>query len=133
MPGVDAKGPDALRPPDSVVAFFVYASDYWALLPLVVRQQISGGPALYGVLLGAIGAVAVGAAFILPRLKAKLGPDGIVAGGTVGTAAALVLFRLAREPAIAIAASLHALAGTHSNPRYRGRSGHGARDNRVPV
>lgn len=56
MPGVDAKGPDALRPPDSVVAFFVYASAFWALLPLVVRQQIAGGPALYGVLLGAIGA-----------------------------------------------------------------------------
>ena len=46
MPGVDAKGPDALRPPDSVVAFFVYARAYWALLPLVARQQIAGGQVL---------------------------------------------------------------------------------------
>jgi len=29
---------------------------YWALLPLVARRQITGGAALYGVMLGAIGA-----------------------------------------------------------------------------
>src|SRR3984957_2175092 len=51
-------------------AFFVFASAYWALLPLVARTQIAGGPALYGILLGAIGAGAVGGAFALPRLKA---------------------------------------------------------------
>src|ERR1700733_6568905 len=33
------------------VAFFVFGSAYWALLPLVARTQIAGGPALYGVLL----------------------------------------------------------------------------------
>ena len=33
-----------------------FASAYWALLPLVARRQIAGGPALYGLLLGAIGA-----------------------------------------------------------------------------
>ena len=54
--------------------------------PLVVRNQITGGPNLYGFLLGVIGASAVGAARVLPWLKAKLGPDGVVAAGTVGTA-----------------------------------------------
>ena len=91
------------------VAFFLFASSYWALLPLVARKQIAGGSALYGVLLGAIGAGALSAAFVLPRLKAKLGPDGVVVGGTVGTAAALVLFGLARDPIVACAASV--LAG----------------------
>ena len=59
--------------------FFLFASAYWALLPLVARQQIAGGPGLYGVLLGAIGAGAVGGAFSLPWLKSKLGPDRLMA------------------------------------------------------
>src|SRR5262249_54396257 len=37
------------------VSFFLFASAYWALLPLVTRSQIAGGPELYGYLLGAIG------------------------------------------------------------------------------
>ena len=47
-------------------AFFLFASAYWALLPLIARTQIAGGPDLYGYLLGAIGAAAVGAALGLP-------------------------------------------------------------------
>ena len=88
------------------VAFFLFASAYWALLPLVARSQISGGPELYGILLGAIGAGAVGGAFALPWLKAKFGPDRVVAAGTAGTAATLVLFGLAREPIMGLTASV---------------------------
>ena len=86
--------------------FFLFASAYWALLPLVARNQVAGGPELYGLLLGAIGAGAVGAAFALPWLKRHLGADRLVGGGTIGTAIALVLFALAKQPAIALAASL---------------------------
>ncbi|MFL9936284.1 MFS transporter [Paraburkholderia sp. RL18-103-BIB-C] len=88
------------------VAFFLFASAYWALLPLVARTQMTGGAQLYGVLLGAIGVGAIGGAFTLPRLKAKLGPDRLVAAGTVGTAVALVLFGAAHSAAIALLASL---------------------------
>jgi predicted MFS family arabinose efflux permease len=91
------------------VSFFLFASAYWALLPLVARSRIAGGPGLYGFMLGAIGAGAVGGAFILPWLRAKLGPDRVVAAGTVGTALALVLFGLAREPVAGLTAS--AIAG----------------------
>ena len=91
------------------VAFFLFASAYWALLPLVARHQIAGGPKLYGILLGVIGASAIAGAFALPRLKKELGPDRLVAAGTIGTAGALLLFGLARNPATAIAASV--LAG----------------------
>jgi len=87
-------------------AFFLFASAYWALLPLVARSQIAGGPDLYGFLLGAIGAAAVGGAFALPWLKAKLGPDRLVAVGTLGTAVAMVLFGLARDSATALSASI---------------------------
>ena len=91
------------------IGFFVFASAYWALLPLVARTQIAAGPELYGVLLGAIGAGAIGGVFVLPAAKARLGADGVVAAGTLGTALALVLFGLARSSAIALVAS--ALAG----------------------
>lgn len=90
-------------------AFFLFASAYWALLPLVARQQIDSSPALYGVLLGSIGAGAVGGAFILPWLTDRLGADRLLASGTVGTAVATALFGMSRTPAIALAASL--LAG----------------------
>lgn len=86
--------------------FFVSASAYWALLPLVARNQVAGGPELYGILLGAIGVGAVGGAFVLPRLKALLGPDRLVAAGSIGTAVALLLFGIARSPATAICASV---------------------------
>jgi MFS family permease len=91
------------------VAFFVFASAYWALLPLVARHRIAGGPGLYGFMLGAIGVGAIAGAFILPWLRGKLGPDRTVAAGTIGTAAALVLFGLARGPAAGLTASV--LAG----------------------
>ncbi len=86
--------------------FFLFASAYWALLPLVAREQIAGGPALYGVLLGVIGASAVGGAFFLPWLKPKLGPDRLMAVGALGQAVAIVLYGLARVPATAILASV---------------------------
>jgi predicted MFS family arabinose efflux permease len=86
--------------------FFVFASAYWALLPLVARDQIVGGAKLYGVLLGAIGAGAVVGAFALPWLKRRLGPDRTVALGTAGTIIALVLFALARHWTVALCGSL---------------------------
>jgi len=84
----------------------VFASAYWALLPLVARQQIAMGPDLYGFLLGTIGAGAVGGAFALPWLNERLGPDRLVAAGSIGTAVAMVLFGLARDPGTALAAAV---------------------------
>jgi MFS family permease len=91
------------------VGFFLFASAYWALLPLLARSQLQGGPALYGILLAAIGAGAVGGALFLPRIRARMGADGVVVLGEAGTAAALVLFGLAHQPWVAIIACL--LAG----------------------
>ena len=86
--------------------FFLFASAYWALLPLVARSQVGGGPVLYGVLLGAIGASAVGAAFVLPWLNSWLGPDRSTAAGTLGTALATAMFGLAHDSVTAVMASL---------------------------
>jgi len=91
------------------IAFFVFASAYWALLPLVTRSQIGAGPDVYGILVGAIGVGAIAGALALPYAKATLGADRLVVAGTVGTALALVMFGLARNVPTALAASL--LAG----------------------
>jgi MFS family permease len=91
------------------LGFFLFASAYWALLPLVARDQITGGATLYGLLLGTIGVGAVAGAFAVPWLKSRLGADGLVAVGAMGTAIALLLFAFARQAATAFAAS--AIAG----------------------
>jgi MFS family permease len=93
------------------VGFYFFASAYWALLPLVARTQISGGPGLYGFMLGAIGGGAVAGSFVLPWLKRTLGPDRLVAGGTFSTILALLLFGVAQNAATALVASVMAGAG----------------------
>jgi MFS family permease len=90
-------------------AFFVFASAYWALLPLVARTQIASGPELYGILLGAIGAGAVAGALVMPWLRARLGPDLLVTSGMVGTAVTLALYGFAHNAITALVASV--LAG----------------------
>jgi len=86
--------------------FFLFASAYWALLPLVARTQIAGGPTLYGLLLGAIGVSAVSGAFLLRRLRTKLGADRLLSAATLATAVATGLFAIAHDPATAVLASL---------------------------
>lgn len=91
------------------IGFFFFASAYWALLPLVARNQVAGGPEMYGLMLGGIGVGAIAGAFVLPGFKTLLGPDRLVAVGSMGTALALLLFGLARGSTTALAAS--AIAG----------------------
>jgi MFS family permease len=56
--------------------------------------------------LGVIGVGAVGGAFALRWLESKLGADWLAAAGTLGTAIAMVLFAVARGPALALLASV---------------------------
>jgi len=86
--------------------FFVFISAYWALLPLIVRQQLGGDARLYGALVTCIGVGAVTGALLLPRIRARLGPDRLVALGTIGSAVTLLTFALGRDVVAAAAASL---------------------------
>ena len=88
------------------IGFFFFASCYWALLPLVARNQVGGNAAFYGIVLGAIGASAIGAVFALPWLKTTLGPNRLVAAGSIGTAIVLFLYGVARAPVTALGASI---------------------------
>ena len=87
-------------------AFVPFASAYLALLPLVARDEMGNGPEVYGELMAAIGVGSMAATFALGWLKAKLGPNGMAALGTAGTIVALALFAAARQPTVALAASL---------------------------
>jgi len=80
------------------LAIFPFASAYWALLPLLARDRMGGGPQTYGVLLGALGAGAIAGALALNWLKAKLGPDRVALSGAVVTSAMLALFGVVRDP-----------------------------------
>lgn len=91
------------------LAFFVFASAYWALLPLIARDLLHGGPQLYGNLLGCIGAGAVVGALFLPWLRTAMGPDNLVAAGTLATAA--VMGMLALSTSAIFAAGVCLVAG----------------------
>jgi predicted MFS family arabinose efflux permease len=88
------------------VAFFPFASAYWALLPLVARTQMHNGPEVYGFLLGMVGVGSILGSLALKSLKARLGSDRLATLGTLGTILALALYGAAREPVIAALASL---------------------------
>jgi MFS family permease len=68
------------------------ASSILALLPLVAKHLVAGGPLTYGLLLGAFGVGAVTGALSASRLREKLSTEAIVrwAGCIMALAAALV-------------------------------------------
>jgi predicted MFS family arabinose efflux permease len=86
--------------------FFIFASAYWALLPLVARGLEGGGAELYGILLGAIGAGAVTGALVLPRVRKRIDVNHLVALGTLTTAAAMVLLAFSTSLITALPAAL---------------------------
>lgn len=63
--------------------FGVAASAVPALMPLVARDLITGGPLVYGVLLGAFGVGAVGGALTSGRLRKRYSTETIVRIATV--------------------------------------------------
>ncbi|MDW5498937.1 MFS transporter [Pseudomonas lundensis] len=82
--------------------FFVFSSSVWALLPLVARQMLGGTAGFYGVLLGAVGAGAIGGAVLLPRLRQRLNADGLVLLAAVMTAVVMALLSLAPPQWLAV-------------------------------
>ncbi len=86
--------------------FFIFASAYWALLPLVARGLPDGGAEIYGILLAAVGSGAVAGALALPKLRQSVGSNALAAGGTIVTAVAMATLGIAWNGATAIAAAL---------------------------
>lgn len=65
------------------LGFFLFASASWALLPLVARSLVNGGPQAFGVLVASVGVGAVAGALLLPKLREGVSRDALVAGATV--------------------------------------------------
>jgi predicted MFS family arabinose efflux permease len=91
------------------VLFYITGSCYWALLPLIAREQLQGGPQLFGVLVGCIGVGAVSGALWLPFLRSRWGLDRLQMAGQIATATALLAFAMFRLPVLGMLAAL--LAG----------------------
>ena len=88
--------------------FLVPGSCLWALLPLIATSGLALGPGGYGVLLGALGAGAIGGAFLLPQIRARLSANALVAVASLTYAAALAAVALSRSLALTIVVLLPA-------------------------
>lgn len=82
--------------------FFAFSSAVWALLPLVARNVLAGTAGFYGVLLGAVGAGAIGGALMLPRLRARLTADGLMLCAAVVAATVMACLSIGLSQALAI-------------------------------
>ncbi|PZU88159.1 MAG: MFS transporter [Chelatococcus sp.] len=83
--------------------FFACASAVWALLPLVARNLLGGGAGFYGILLGAVGAGAIGGALQLPRLRNRFDADGLLLLSGIATAAVMATLAFGPPQWLAIA------------------------------
>jgi MFS family permease len=91
-------------------AFMVCASALWALLPAIAEGPLGLGSGGYGLLLGCVGVGAVGGAMLLPRLRARMSPDALLAVGSLLVAAAA--FVLAEVHVVELAAVALVVGGS---------------------
>ena len=82
--------------------FLLPGSALWALLPLIATRRLGLGSDGYGLLLGALGVGAIGGAFILPQVRARLSANALVAVASLTYAAALAGVALSRSLALTI-------------------------------
>jgi MFS family permease len=87
-------------------SFFVFASAYWALLPLIARRELGGDASLYGLLLASVGAGAVGGAIALPRLRQRIDAEATLRAGVALTVVALGVLATAKAAWLAVMALL---------------------------
>ncbi len=84
-----------------IFAYALPAAAPWALLPLVVRDQLGLGPGMYGVILGLMGVGGVASGLLLPRVSRVLSRGGTVLAAGLASAAGMLLLGLARHWAVA--------------------------------
>jgi MFS family permease len=106
----------ALSPAVRVVLLraFVFglgASAVNALMPLIARELVGGGPLTYGLLLGAFGIGAVGGALVSTRVRARLSTEALVRGSSLGFAAGAAVAGLSGALLVTLPALLVAGAG----------------------
>ena len=79
------------------IAFIIFASALWALMPVVARHELGMGSRGFGMLFGCIGLGALMGAAVMPRIGRGLSPDLMVAVGSAvfcGATLALAYVRI---------------------------------------
>lgn len=96
-------------------AFSVGSAAIWALMPLIARDLIGGGPLVYGLLLGAFGTGAILGALLSTRLRRTMSIERLVLGASLAFAAATAAAAVSHllimtAPALVIAGAAWVLA-----------------------
>ncbi len=86
--------------------FFLFASSSWALLPLIARETLRASSSFYGALVGVIGVGALCGGLLLPKLRTRMGEDGLVLFASLLTALAMGGLALAPGKTVALALML---------------------------
>ena len=73
------------------VAFFLPCAAIWALLPLIVREQLGLGAGSFGLLLGLMGVGGVTAGMLLPQLRGRADRSTTVLGASLTACAGMAL------------------------------------------
>jgi MFS family permease/quinol monooxygenase YgiN len=89
--------------------FMACSSVLWALLPFIARYELGGGPTVFGILQGCMGAGAVAGALILPGLARVLSGEWLAPAATLAFAAVTLI--LAFVPVMAVVAAALLVAG----------------------
>jgi len=93
------------------VVFGIGASAPIALMPLIARHLLGGGPLTYGLLLGAFGAGAIAGAIGSAKLRAAISTEALVRSACLGFAAAAALAGASELPLVTAPALLLCGAG----------------------
>lgn len=91
--------------------FGLAASAVMALMPLMARDQVGGGPFSFGLLLGAFGVGAVTAALSSSRLRQRLSTENLVRSACLGYALAAACAAFSTQVWLSMLALLFAGAG----------------------
>jgi MFS family permease len=82
------------------ILFLPAASAVWALLPVVAAKRLGLSSAGYGLQLGMVGIGAVAGAFVIPRLRARLGSARLMTAAMLVTAVAIVVVATVRNAVV---------------------------------
>ncbi|WP_084430324.1 MFS transporter [Kibdelosporangium aridum] len=93
------------------VLFVLFASSLWALLPAIARGPLGLDAGGYGVLLGCVGAGAIGGALIVPRLLRTAGKNLVLTMATIAYAASTAIAGITTSTTVAVLSMLVTGAG----------------------
>lgn len=91
------------------LSFSLCASAFWALLPLIAKEQLDIGAGGFGLLFAAFGSGAIGGAWLAPRFIRRSSLNATTTWGAVAWSAAVGLIAVTHVPGIVVACA--AVAG----------------------